>query len=322
MIASVTPKLSTLLNSVWLQIGNTDLVKLIYPGNSLYAKLEFLNFSGSVKARAAYWMLKEAIARGEVNPQTTIVESSSGNMAIALASICKILQLRFIPVIDPNINRDYETLLKLLTPEVIKVSKRDSTGGYLLTRIEEVNRLCNTNSDIFWTNQYENPDNWKAYQYTMVDEIARQIDDLQYLFVAVSSGGTITGLSNGLKQYFPDMKVIAIDIEGSLIFQNQPKVRYISGLGSSKVPAIISEASIDDIMILTHQEIIQGSKDLLQDQALFAGASSGACYAAAKKYLQGMHGKKAIIICADRGNAYLDNVYTDGWLEMKESTVK
>ncbi|SDH71578.1 cysteine synthase A [Pedobacter terrae] len=307
----------TKLQSIKKLIGHTPLVKLNHLAVSLYSKLEFHNFSGSIKDRAAYNILRAGIENGEINRETTIIESSSGNMAISLAMICKELGLKFIPVIDPNINKMNEAILKLFTKHVYKVQQEDKTGGYLLTRLETVKNLCLENKNAFWTNQYDNPNNYLAYYNTLGLEIAEEFDSLHYVFIAVSSGGTITGISMRLKEKFPNVKIIAVDIEGSVIFGNPPMKRHFSGIGSSKRPSILSNALIDEVIVISHEDAIEGSNKLIKEHGLFTGASSGAVYAAIEVFFKkNPHNlnEKALFICADRGISYLDNIYNSDWI--------
>ena len=299
-------------------IGNTPLIKLKNSDISLYTKLEFNNYSGSMKDRAAYNILWNGINNKQIREETVIIESSSGNLAISLAMICKQIGLPFIPVIDPNINRMNENILKLFTDNTIKVTEQDSTGGYLLTRIDVIKKICDENPYAFWTNQYDNPDNYLAYYNTLGVEICNHFDTLDYVFVAVSSGGTITGISKRIKEKFPKVQVIAVDIMGSVIFGNTPQKRYLSGIGSSKSPSIISEALIDNIIIVSQEDAIEGSHKLLKDHGLFTGASTGAVYSALEGFLSGktnMKDKNAMFICADKGISYMDSIYNSDWVK-------
>ncbi|ASZ13028.1 pyridoxal-phosphate dependent enzyme [Chitinophaga sp. MD30] len=260
-------------------------------------------------------MIYKGIEAGLINQDTTIIASSSGNLAVAVASICKLLQLKFIPVIDPNINTDNERLLTLLSYRVVKVQERDETGGYLLTRIATVERMHAEIPGSFIADQYGDPNNYKGY-YGLADEILEALPQPDHVFVAVSSSGAITGLSSRIKPVRPETKIIGVDIEGSVIFQSQAKSRYISGIGASRVPPIIANAYIDDVVMVSHMELIAGCKALLQEQAIFAGASSGAVYYAAKAYLEvtGSSGT-AVMIFPDKGYTYMSTIYNDAWVE-------
>src|SRR2546430_14227091 len=132
----------------------TPHVPLAMEGIHLFAKLEYGNPVGSIKDRSAYWILKRAAERGEICDETTVIESSSGNFAAALAAFTHLVGLRFIPVIDPKISSTYESFLRRLCPKVVKVEDLDDAGGFLKTRLEMVKHLCATVPNPYWTNQY------------------------------------------------------------------------------------------------------------------------------------------------------------------------
>lgn len=298
-------------------IGNTPLMQLKNHDTHLFAKLEYNNFSGSSKDRAGFSIIYNGVKSGRINENTTIIASSSGNLAIAVASICKRLGLKFIPVIDPNINGAYEQLLNLLSYRVVKVTDRDKTGGYLLTRIDTVNNMHATIENSFIADQYGDPNNYKGY-YGLTEEILHSFERLDYIFVAVSSSGAITGISKSIKEKRPDVKIIGVDVEGSVIFNAPPVKRYISGIGASQVPPIIKNAVIDDVVIVSQTDIIKGCFDLLNEQVIFAGASSGAVYLAAKNYFKDNPHKDtpvSLMIFPDKGFTYLDNIYNKEWGE-------
>lgn len=302
-------------------IGNTPTLRLGLESIEAYAKLEYTNFSGSIKDRAAYNILYEGMINGEITENTTIIESSSGNFAIALATICNFLNLKFVAVIDPNINLLYEKRIRLLAHDVLKVNEVDETGGYLLSRIQRVKQYCQEKNDIFWPNQYENPNNYLAYYRSLGEEICAHFDSLDYLFVAVSSCGTITGLSKRLKESFPTVEVIAVDIEGSVIFRNIPAKRHLSGIGASKRPSILNMALIDDIIHVTEEDIAIAANDMLKEQSLFVGASTAASYWAIKKYFMNKikANPKVLFLCHDSGYAYMETIYNQEWIKYIQS---
>src|SRR5258708_21511666 len=120
----------------------TPHVQLAMKGMDLFAKLEYVNPVGSIKDRAAFWILKRAAERGEIGENTTVIESSSGNFASALAAFTRLVGLQFIPVIDPNISSAYESFLRRICSRGVKVDERDDTGGFLKTRLAMVEHLC------------------------------------------------------------------------------------------------------------------------------------------------------------------------------------
>ena len=294
----------------------TPHVPLAVAGMNLFAKLEYVNPVGSIKDRPAFWILKRAAERGEICDETTVIESSSGNFASALAAYTHLVGLRFIPVIDPNISGTYESFLRRLCPKVVKVEDRDDTGGFLKTRLEMVKRLCATIPNAYWTNQYGNPDAVEAHYELTAGEICADFDSLEYVFIGVSTAGTIAGMSRRLKEHFPRVKIIAVDVQGSVIFGDSPRHRHIPGIGASIVPPLLSRARIDDVVLISERETVAACRELLTEHGLFVGGSSGTAFAAVKRYGPKMTGSKrptVLFVCADRGTPYLDTVYDPNW---------
>ncbi|MHA4262417.1 2,3-diaminopropionate biosynthesis protein SbnA (plasmid) [Bacillus cereus] len=298
-------------------IGNTPMIKLEDKKINLYAKLEYYNLMNSVKARAAYHILKSAIERGEVTEDSTIIESSSGNFAVAIATFCKYIGLKFIPVIDPNINESYKNFLSSMSYQVIKVNKRDETGGYLLTRLEKVKELLDTIPHAYWTNQYNNQDNFQAHYQGIGSELANDFNQLDYAFIGVSTGGTIAGVSKRLKEKFPNIKIVAVDSQGSVIFGDKPCKRYIPGIGASIVPGMIKNALIDDVVIVPEIKTVTGCYELFNKHAIFAGGSSGTSYYAIQQYFENkvfQYTPNVVFLCPDNGQAYTSTIYNPEWV--------
>src|SRR5437899_9419691 len=276
--------LATRLKLLRNTLRPTPHVQLAMKGMDLFAKLEYVNPVGSIKDRAAYWILTRAAERGEISEETTVIESSSGNFAVALATFTHLLGLQFIPVIDPNISSTYESFLRRICPTVVKVEERDDTGGFLKTRLQMVKHLCATIPNAYWTNQYANPDAVEAHYELTAGEICADFDSLDYVFISVSTAGTIAGMSRRLKERYPKVRIIAVDAEGSVIFGGKPGKRHIPGIGSSIVPPLLSHARIDDVALISEGETVQACRELLLTHGLFAGGSSGTVYAAVKRY--------------------------------------
>jgi 2,3-diaminopropionate biosynthesis protein SbnA len=296
-------------------------VPLAVAGMNLFAKLEYVNPVGSIKDRPAYWILKRAAERGEICDETTVVESSSGNFASALAAFTRLVGLRFIPVIDPNISSTYESFLRRLCPTVVKVEDRDDTGGFLKTRLDMVKHLCATVPNAYWTNQYANPDAAEAHYELTAGEICADFDSLDYVFIGVSTAGTIAGMSRRLKERYPNVRIIAVDTQGSAIFGAAPRKRHIPGVGSSIVPPLLSQARIDDVVLVSERETVAACRELLLTHGLFAGGSSGTVFAAVKQYAPRMAGARrptVLFVCADRGTPYLDTVFDPTWVTRLE----
>jgi 2,3-diaminopropionate biosynthesis protein SbnA len=310
-------RMSTLVGAM----RETPIVPLDQPGMALYAKLEYCTLIGSLKDRPALWILQRALERGDLDGESVIVESSSGNFAIALAAICRMLGVRFIPVIDPNISPLNEATLRASCETVIKVDKPDESGGSLKTRLSTVHELRNRIPGAFWPNQYGNIDGMDGHYYLTAGDICRSFTKLDFVFIGVSSGGTISGVSRRLKEHFPDVKIIAVDSEGSVIFGGKPKKRHIPGIGASIVPQLLQHAIIDDTVIVPERETVAACRELLVRHRIFAGGSSGSAYAAIKRYMAAnptLTRPNVLFLCADRGVSYMDTVYDDTWVKRFE----
>jgi N-(2-amino-2-carboxyethyl)-L-glutamate synthase len=314
-----SPALVARLEELRRTLRPTPHVPLDMEGVNLFAKLEYVNPVGSIKDRPAFWILKRAAERGEVCENTTVIESSSGNFASALATFTRLVGLRFIPVIDPNISGTYESFLRRTCEKVVKVEERDDTGGFLKTRLQMVEHLCMTVPNAYWTNQYANPDAADAHYQLTAGEICADFDSLDYVFIGVSTGGTIAGMSRRLKERYPNVRIIAVDAQGSVIFGDTPRKRHIPGVGASIVPPLVSQALIDDVVLIPERETVAACRELLVTHGLFAGGSSGTVFAAVKRYApkmaRGRNGKRpaALFVCADRGTPYLDTVFDPVW---------
>jgi 2,3-diaminopropionate biosynthesis protein SbnA len=294
----------------------TPLIPVSVPSLNVFAKLEYVNPIGSIKDRSAYWILRRAVERGEIHEGTTIIESSSGNFATAVAAYAQLLGLRFIPVIDPNILPMHEAFLRRVCETVVKVETPDSSGGFLRTRLDKIQELRTNLAGAFWTNQYDNPDGMDAHYRLTAGEICADLPSLDFAFIGVSSGGTISGMSRRLKEHYPNVKVIAVDVVGSAAFGGEPRRRHIPGLGASIVPPLLAHAQIDDVVSVSEQETARACQALLWEHGLFVGGSSGSGYAAVQRYASRMRTtptSTAFFVCADQGTAYLDTVFNAEW---------
>lgn len=300
------------LATVERMIRPTPLVRLADDRLDLFAKLEFLNGVSSLKDGPALWVLKRAIGRGEINPGTTIIESSSGNFARALAIFTTVLDLDFVPVIDPNTSPHLEAFLRAQCDRVVEVQEPDDAGGYLKSRLQMVATLLAETADSYWPNQYGNTDAMDAHYHLTARGIVDAVSSLDYVFVAVSTAGTIAGVSRRLKEENPRVKIIAVDTEGSVIFGHPPKKRLIPGLGSSIRPPLLQHALIDDVVIVPETDTIRACHELLERHGLFVGGSSGSCYSAIQRYFASATlgaRPRVLFLCCDGGAAYLHNVF-------------
>src|SRR5680860_232503 len=305
--------------SILDKVGKTPLVEIKsndLKNINLLAKLECYNPTGSIKDRAASYLIKKLLKNGVINKETTLIESSSGNFGLSLSAYSKKYGLKFYCVIDAKTSLFNETLIKKLGAIIVKVTKTDKSGNYLINRIEKVKELKNTIPNSYWINQYENEYNAEAYNKTLGKELCNELNKIDYVFIAVSSGGTITGTSQRIKQTFPNAKIIAVDIEGSVIFGGAPKKRHIYGMGSSIIPKILEKAQIDEVLIIDEISSVKMCHELLECYSIFSGGSSGTVFAAVKKYFANKRYKdkpNVIMIFPDSGNRYMNTIYNQKW---------
>lgn len=308
--------LAARMEAIGRRMPVTGIRRLPHPGIDLYVKLETANPSGSAKDRAAYWILREAVLRGEVTRDTTVVESSSGNFATALALFCRQLGVRFVPVLDPNVNAPVERRLRELCNRVEKVDQPDDAGGYLLTRLRRVEGLIEEIGDAYWPNQYANPDGAQAHYELTGRELLDALGRVDYVFVGVGTGATIAGLSRRVTQPPNSGAVIAVDVEGSAIFGGRPHRRRIPGIGSSIRPPLVRQAVIADVVTVSEYDEVTGCYDLLREHSVFAGGSTGCVFTAIKRYFADYRGPRQVVafLCADSGEPYRDTIYDPDWV--------
>lgn len=299
----------------WL-LPETETRRLPHPTLKLFAKMECANPSGSIKDRAAYWVLREAIRRGEVTRHSIVIESSSGNFALSMAFFCARLGIRFIPVLDPNVNRSTERKLRQACDRVEKVDRADGAGGFLLSRLTRVAELVAEIDGAYWPDQYANADGARGNYEMTGRELVAALGRIDYMFVGLGTGATIAGVSQQVTQSNGDAVVIGVDVEGSVISGGPPGRRVIPGIGSSIRPPMIDQAIITDYLLMPEWDEAVGCHDLLREHGIMAGGSTGCVYAAIGRYFDGYRGPSPVVafLCADRGEPYRDTVYNPAWV--------
>ena len=301
-------------------IGNTPLIKLnrVFRGISfdLYAKLEGLNPGGSTKDRSAASIIEHGIESGAIGPGTVIIESSSGNMGIGLAQACSYYDLSLICVVDPKTTQQNLNLLKAYGAAVDMVTEPDpQTGEFLQARINRVQELLRSTENSFWCNQYANLHNALAHQQTM-REIATALDDrVDYLFCATSTCGTMRGCTDYVKDHGLTTKMIAVDAIGSIIFGGEKAKRLIPGHGAAIRPQLYRDDLADEVILVSDLSCVVGCRHLMRTESLLVGGSSGAVLAAVEQMSARIRkGSTCVAIFADRGERYLDTIYSDSWV--------
>jgi N-(2-amino-2-carboxyethyl)-L-glutamate synthase len=309
-------------DSILSTIGHTPLVKLtrVLPDCpfELYAKLEGFNPGGSTKDRPALHILREAMRTGAVKPWSVVIESSSGNLGIGLAQACRYLGLRFICVVDPKTTDQNIRILKAYGAEIDMVTEpHPLTGEYLQARIDRVHYLLQTIDDSFWTNQYANLSNAWAHYRTTMDEIANELDErIDFLFVATSTCGTLRGCAEYIRHYNLDTHIFAVDAHGSVIFGSPPAKRLIPGHGASRCPELFRPGLAHECLWVTDEDCVVGCRRLVHSEAILAGGSAGGVLMAIEQVKDRIPpDATCVAIFHDRGERYLDTIYSDEWVE-------
>jgi cysteine synthase A len=302
-------------------IGATPLVRMrrLLPdgGIELWGKLEARNPGGSAKDRPAALMIQEALRDGRIDDATTVIESSSGNMAIGLAQVCRFYGLKLICVVDSRTTATNLGVLRALGADVRVVTEPDPAGGDLLTaRLNLVARLAERIPNSFWTDQYSNHANPDAHDEGTAREIDEALDgNLDALIVAVGTAGTLRGCAQYLRRNERPTRLIAVDSTGSALFGGSPGPRRLPGHGAGVESRHSRAVSPDEVVRVSDLDCVIGCRRLVDREAILAGASSGGVAIAAERIAPTLEpGSRCAIILPDGGSGYLNTVYDDDWV--------
>jgi 2,3-diaminopropionate biosynthesis protein SbnA len=314
-------------NNILTQVGHTPLILLEKTSRQLslqlYGKLEMLNPGGSIKDRPALLMLTKALESGQLEKGGTVIESSSGNMAIGLAQACRYLELSVVVVVDPKINKHTLKILQAYGARIEQVTRADEDGNYLNRRLERVQELVDRIPGGFWPNQYGSKYNPAAHYQTMDEIVSALPTPPDYLLAATSTCGTIMGCAKYVRQHNLPTKLIAVDAAGSVIFGASPANRLVPGHGAGRPSDLLDREAIDRVIHITDRECVLGCRSLLSQEAILAGGSSGAVRVAARKLRADLPSDvTCALILPDSGERYLDTIYNDEWVEEHFEAIK
>ncbi len=288
-------------------IGNTPLIRLRHAsqqtGAAIIGKCEFLNPTGSVKDRIAYSMIKEAMEAGRVDTNTTIIEPTSGNTGIALASICASLGIRLILTMPESMSIERRKILSALGAKLELTPKELGMQGAL----DKAEQLQKELDNAIILGQFANPANPKIHRETTAIEIYNDTDGKVDIFVAaVGTGGTLTGTGEALKKLIPGLKVVAVEPKASPVLSGgAPAPHKIQGIGAGFVPEILNTDLYDKIITVDDADAIRTARQLARDEGLLVGISSGANVWAATQIAKANPGKQIVTILCDTGERYL-----------------
>ncbi|MFC8230354.1 2,3-diaminopropionate biosynthesis protein SbnA [Streptomyces sp. NPDC057287] len=285
-------------------------------GHPLLLKCEGFNFAGSIKLKAAAEMVAAAERDGSLTPDSVLVESSSGNLGVALSMIAASKGYRFVCVTDARCNLATRLMMEALGSEVHMVDGREANGGFLGARLDHVRRLCASDDRCVWLSQYSNPANWKAHYRTTAPQIAHSFPKLDVLFVGAGTTGTLMGCARWFRTWNRPVQIVAVDTVGSVAFGGTPGRRMIPGLGMSMRPPLLDESYVDDVVLVEEADTIWACRRLARHGFLFGG-STGTVVSGAVEWLAGRRARDltAVAVAPDLGERYLDTVYQDNWVQ-------
>lgn len=307
----------SIFNSADELIGNTPLMELAHIQKKyelkakIFAKLEFLNATGSAKDRVAKAMIIDAENDGRLKKDSVIIEPTSGNTGIGLASVGTARGYRVIIVMPNTMSKERCTLIKAYGAEVVL---SDGTKG-MAGAIEKANELAQEIPNSFIPDQFSNPSNPKVHKETTGPEIWNDTNGNVDIFVAgVGTGGTITGVGEFLKSKKSDVKIVAVEPEASpLLSKGIAGSHKIQGIGANFVPSILNTNIYDEIIPVSNEDAYAMGKAIGREEGILVGISSGAALAAAIKVAQRKEneGKNIVVFFVDSGDRYLSTEMYD-----------
>ena len=290
-------------NNVLDMIGNTPMIKLNNIGNSnLYVKLEKYNPAGSIKDRAVYYMVENLEKNGILKKGDVLVEATSGNTGIALSMIGSLKGYKVIIVMPETMSIERRTLMKAYGAKLILTDGSLGMKG----SIEMMNKLLSENTNYISLKQFENEYNPLAHYETTGVEIYNQVKDIDIFVCGVGTGGTISGVGKYLKEKNPNIKVVAVEPEGSpVISKNKKGSHKIQGIGAGFIPKNYNENVVDEVMTITDEESYEGVRIMAQKEGILVGISSGANVYAALKLCEMYPDKKIVTVAPDGIDKYM-----------------
>jgi cysteine synthase A len=296
-------------------IGNTPLIKINSlsdeTGTTILGKCEFMNPTSSVKDRIAANMVNQAIARGTVTQNTTIIEPTSGNTGIGLAAICASKGLKLILTMPDSMSIERRKLLTHLGAQLVLTPAAEGMNG----AITKANALAKTLDDAIVLQQFNNPDNPQSHRNTTAVEILEDTKgDLDLLVAAVGTGGTLTGTAEVLKEAVPHIHIAAVEPLDSAVLEGKPAGPHkIQGIGAGFIPTILNTTIYDEVIPISNEASFAMARKIAREEGLLIGISSGANLEAAYQLAKQPQnrGKTIVTILCDTAERYLSTELFD-----------
>lgn len=292
-------------------IGNTPLVsfsayaKAVDADAEILAKLEYLNPAGSAKDRIGKEMLDSALRSGKITKNSLIIEPTSGNTGIGIASYAAQLGMKAVIVMPETMSVERRKLIAAYGAKLVLTDGKKGVSG----SVEKANEIAKENPDSFIPSQFSNPDNCNAHYKTTGPEIWNDTDGTVDIFVAgVGTGGTITGTGRFLKEKNPEIKIVAVEpADSPLLSQGKAGPHGLQGIGANFIPEILDKSICDEIVTVTTQQAYDAARLTVKTQGVLVGISSGAALHAASVLARSPKnkGKRIVALLPDGGERYL-----------------
>lgn len=298
-------------NDILEAMGNTPMIRLSRMTDEesaqILVKFEGLNVGGSIKTRTAYNMIRDAEEKGLIGEDTVIVEPTSGNQGIGLALVGAVRGYEIKIIMPDSVSEERRKLVAHYGAEVILIHDGGNIGECMEECLETALRMQKENPKVFVPQQFENPANSAIQREQTAAEILRQVDGPIHGFCSgIGTGGTITGIGEGLKAKNPDMEIWAVEPEHAAILSGGSIGTHLQmGIGDGVIPDILNQDIYDDICIVKDEEAIRVSKELASKEGLMCGISSGTNVAAAMKLAKKLgKGKTVVTVLPDTAERY------------------
>ncbi|MEV4741749.1 2,3-diaminopropionate biosynthesis protein SbnA [Streptomyces sp. NPDC049555] len=285
------------------------------PAGEVFLKLEGLNPAGSVKLKTAVALVESMEREGTLRPGSRVIESSSGNLGVALSVVCAAKGYPLTVVTDPNASRHSLRVMRSLSTEVIEVTTRDAQGGFLNTRITYIHRRLAEDPTLVWLNQYANPAGVRAHRDRTAASVHKGLGTVDALFVGAGTTGTLMGCVEYFAEHSPGTRVVAVDAVGSVTFGGPAAPRFIPGLGTSRRPELFTDAGGFEKLLVAEPDTVAMCRRVAETYGLLVGGSTGTVLAAVQQLAPTLAtGSRVAVISPDLGDKYIDTVYSDAWV--------
>ena len=309
-------------------IGKTPLLELSHIEDeykleaNIIAKVEYFNPAGSVKDRIAKKMIDEAIKEGKINKDTVLIEPTSGNTGIGLASVAAAKGLKLIVTMPETMSVERRNIIKAYGAEIVLTEGAKGMKG----AIEKANELAKEYTNSFIPGQFDNPNNPKVHFETTGPEIYEDTDGKVDIFVAgVGTGGTITGVGAYLKSKNKDIKVVAVEPESSpVLSEGKSGPHKIQGIGAGFVPKVLDTSIYDEIIRVSNEDAFATGKLIGKKEGILVGISSGAAVFAAIELAKKEEnkGKNIVVLLPDTGDRYLSTPMFSEYSSFKQKNME